>query len=444
MNKHWYNNDIVEVFQLECPEGFKPGRLSTDRCKFGKNNIGRTHVNPIKGKTLPKEWRNNVIKAAKSRVLTEEQRKNLSIKVKEAWNNRELKEKQSKHSLQMWNNFTEEEYNNIVQKHKEYWTEDKKQQRSLEMKEYISNLSEEDKKDWYSHCKVNASKAEVEIYDYITSFYKKEVIQNDRHLGFELDIYIPDQKLAFEYNGTYFHSTLKNCPEDYHRNKQLACLDNGIRLVHLYEFEFKKDKDLLLHFIKSCFNVRKKGYVEYEIKEIDKETAKEFVNKYHLYGYVNSSINLGLYTKDGLVSVSTFIKNKKGYEWKRYVQLPIIIQNHSIPVLFFEYFKDNYMKAGEKLIDYQQLDRWPDVNNYSSKTMGFKNKGISKSNIWIKKDGVTVSHRSFCPEKKTSLYGKKYHPNEDWTSEQVANSLGYIYHLHGSGTNTWEYTKVLD
>lgn len=442
MNKHWYNNDIVEVFQLECPEGFKPGRLSTNRHKFGKNNIGRTHVSSIKGKTLPKEWKDNIssalfklyengtIKSSNiGKHYTKEEKEELSKKNKEAFN------------IKMNTEQGIEAEKQRVNKIKEYWTEDKKQQKSLEMKEYINNLSEEDKKDWYSHCKVNSSKAEIEIYNYITSFYKKEVIQNDRHLGFELDIYIPDQKLAFEYNGTYFHSTLKNCPEDYHRNKQLICLDNGIRLVHLYEFEFKKNKDLLLHFVKSCFNVRKKGYVEYEIKEINRETAKEFVSKYHLYGYVNSSTNLGLYTKDGLVAVSTFIKNKKGYEWKRYVQLPIIIQNHSIPVLFFEYFKDNYMKVGEKLIDYQQLDRWPDVNNYSSKTMGFKNKGISKSNIWIKKDGVTVSHRSFCPEKKTSLYGKKYHPDEDWTSEQVAHSLGYVYHLHGSGTNTWEYTK---
>ena len=121
--KHWYTNGIKEVFALECPEGFVKGRANSLKEKM-KGNSNGIHVSPVKGKRLPEEWRNNVIKAAKNRVLTEEQRKNLSIKAKEVWSNRELKEKQSKHSLQMWNNFTEEEYNSIVQKHKDYWTED--------------------------------------------------------------------------------------------------------------------------------------------------------------------------------------------------------------------------------------------------------------------------------------------------------------------------------
>ena len=32
--RHWYNNGVIQVFERECPEGFKPGRLSgKNKCK---------------------------------------------------------------------------------------------------------------------------------------------------------------------------------------------------------------------------------------------------------------------------------------------------------------------------------------------------------------------------------------------------------------------------
>lgn len=51
------------------------------------------------------------------------------------------------------------------------------------------------------------SKGEIEVREYIKSIYSGEIISNDRIQlgGKELDIYLPELKLAFEYDGTYWH-----------------------------------------------------------------------------------------------------------------------------------------------------------------------------------------------------------------------------------------------
>ena len=54
---------------------------------------------------------------------------------------------------------------------------------------------------------------------------------------FELDIYIPDLKLAIEFNGMYYHSLLHMTNKNYHLEKSLMCREKNIRLIHVYEFE---------------------------------------------------------------------------------------------------------------------------------------------------------------------------------------------------------------
>lgn len=92
-----------------------------------------------------------------------------------------------------------------------------------------------------------------------------KVLRNVRNLVkapsgryFELDLYLPDYKVAVEVNGLYFHSIQYiESPEshagygkEYHKVKQEACANLGIRLIHLFEdslqFDFEVCKSLIL------------------------------------------------------------------------------------------------------------------------------------------------------------------------------------------------------
>lgn len=105
--------------------------------------------------------------------------------------------------------------------------------------------------------------AEKSIVAFIKSFYQGEIVENNRTIikPKELDIYLPDLRLAIEYNGTWFHSTECNTPKNYHYKKSLKCKEKGIRLIHIYEFEdFEQQKQLLKDLILGIDNYPKNDY----------------------------------------------------------------------------------------------------------------------------------------------------------------------------------------
>ena len=92
------------------------------------------------------------------------------------------------------------------------------------------------------------SKSEREIFEFISSFYSGKIITNTKQIihPFEVDIYLPDIKLAIELNGLYFHSDVHGGRDKhYHLAKTLKAENLGIRLLHIFEDEWKNKKDII-------------------------------------------------------------------------------------------------------------------------------------------------------------------------------------------------------
>lgn len=77
---------------------------------------------------------------------------------------------------------------------------------------------------------------------------------------YEVDFYLPDLKLAFEYNGIYWHNddNIKKrtrgkhtTADSYHKMKTDLCRDAGITLIHLSEADGKYNKVDLIYTIQS-------------------------------------------------------------------------------------------------------------------------------------------------------------------------------------------------
>lgn len=86
-----------------------------------------------------------------------------------------------------------------------------------------------------------SSAPQDQIAEFVTVAHNTRVITNVRTIipPKEIDIWIPEYKLAIEYNGVYWHR-----PEvyggyeqwlAYHQHKVDACSEKGIRLLHLWE-----------------------------------------------------------------------------------------------------------------------------------------------------------------------------------------------------------------
>jgi hypothetical protein len=94
-------------------------------------------------------------------------------------------------------------------------------------------------------CSILVSKQELELLDFISTIYKDEIITNTRSIitPYELDIYLPKTKLAFEYNGEFWHEEGVRKPFGYHNMKTKRCEKKGVKLYHIWERDWMGDNN---------------------------------------------------------------------------------------------------------------------------------------------------------------------------------------------------------
>lgn len=101
------------------------------------------------------------------------------------------------------------------------------------------------------------SKGEIELCQYIKSIYPGDVQENSRDIigKKELDVYLPELNLAFEYNGDYHHKLKEEKYPGYHVQKKKDCEKKGIKLIEILDTQWRKNKEKLKKFIKeTCYN----------------------------------------------------------------------------------------------------------------------------------------------------------------------------------------------
>ena len=165
------------------------------------------------------------------------------------------------------------------------------------------------------------SDLEIKLLDFIAENYVGNIISSDRKIlnGKELDIYLPDLNLAFEFNGLYWHNELHK-DKNYHLNKTEECKKQGIQLFHIYDDDWIYKNDIVKSMILNKIGkTKKKIYARKTIiKEISSKDASIFYEQNHIQGKSSYSINCGLFYNDILVSLMSFKKKKDVYELVRF------------------------------------------------------------------------------------------------------------------------------
>lgn len=152
----------------------------------------------------------------------------------------------------------------------------------------------------------NTSNSQEIILDFIKSIYNGPIKSNDRHLGFELDIYLPELKIAFEYNGVYWHSD-EFKDKKYHFNKTKMCSENGIKLIHIWEDFFISKRNIVLSRISNLLGNSKRVHGRNcKVSFISNDEYGKFIEENHLQGYVVSKYRIGIYYNNDLYGVMSF------------------------------------------------------------------------------------------------------------------------------------------
>lgn len=253
---------------------------------------------------------------------------------------------------------------------------------------YIHKYGLEDYIDYSS----TVSQPEKDIVEYLTSKGITNIVQSDRDIldGKEIDIYLPDYKVGIEFNGDYWHSELKR-DKRYHYDKSILANSKGIFLYHIFSHEWADEEkririlnhlDNILHLNENKIYARK-----CMISEVDVTEKNNFLNENHIQGKDNSTIKLGLYYNDELVSLMTFCKPRfsKKYTW----ELSRFCSKHNYNVIggaskLFKYFVDNYIKDGEVIVSYSDIAK---TTGKIYKTLNFEFVNDAEPNyIWWRSD----------------------------------------------------------
>lgn len=262
--------------------------------------------------------------------------------------------------------------------------------------------------------------SEKEILDYVKTIYNNNIEENNRKIisPFELDIYIPEKKLAIEFNGDYWHSEKIISDKKYHQTKTLKCKEQGIRLIHIFEYEWHNKQDICKSLIKSSLGIydRKIFARQCVVKNLNANQYNDFLVLNHLQGSVNSSIRLGLFYNDELVAVIGFGKSrfkKDEIELHRFC----CKLNYSIPGAFSKLIKHSNI---DNFITYIDLAHFTG-NGY--KSLGFKEIEITEPNYkWVK--GYDVLNR-FATQKYKLKDLLKENYDEKMTESENMEMNGY-------------------
>ena len=208
----------------------------------------------------------------------------------------------------------------------------------------------------------------------------KSIINKEFFLQNVYNKNIYNKGLAIEFNGLYWHSD-EFKDKNYHYDKLKMCQNKGIKLLNIWEDDWNFRQEIVKSIINKKLELisNKINAKECIIKEIDNKTSNLFLNNNHLQGTCSSSIKLGLYYKDELVSLMAFkrkISNKTQFELLRCCSKlnTNVIGGAS---KLFSYFINNY--TYDKIISYVNCDI-SDGSLY--KILGFKEIGHTGINYW--------------------------------------------------------------
>jgi len=272
--------------------------------------------------------------------------------------------------------------------------------------------------DLFKHHKIprkkeNRSSGENAVGKYVLTLVP-DIATNDKKQihPYELDIFIPDKKIAVEYCGLYWHSERTGKDKEYHLRKLKMCNALGITLITLFEDEWLKKQDIvkneLAHVIGRT-NIKRINADTCQIKELSVEDKDCFLNKFHLSGSDNSEIRLGLFHNNILVSVMTFSKIKnKIWELNRFSTNTdyYIVDGKKKLLSYFE--KNNVWDA----IYYYADLRWSTGKTYEM--VGFEIVENSPPNYWYLSPGSKIrNHKDNFTKELLLLEGYPEHKSEE-------------------------------
>lgn len=257
-------------------------------------------------------------------------------------------------------------------------------------------------------------------------------VSNDRNVlkPKELDLYFPDNSLAVEFDGDFWHND-----NDKTLQKMKACEDRGIRLINIFEHEFDENKIRSILWSALGISPQKKYYArKCKLKEIKSSEYDAFCEDNHIQGKAAAKVRLGLFYDDELIQIMSFNKPRfsKKYEWE---MIRECTKNCCAVVggkeKLFEHFLKTYVP--KSVISYCDKRYFTGESYFK---LGFRLDHISKPSYFYVKNREVLT-RYQCQKHKLKSLLDNFDPSMSESDNMTAN--GY-FKLYDFGQKVFTYT----
>ena len=267
----------------------------------------------------------------------------------------------------------------------------------------------------------NKSRGELEVKEFVQNlgFSCVSIKRTYNNKKYEIDCFIEEKKLGIEYCGEFWHSANNGMSKSYHQDKQSWCEEQSITLMTIFEHEWINKQDIIKSMILNKLGLSTKIYARNtEARSIDSSEAKLFHKENHTNGYVNSSLNFGLYHKDELISVLSFAKSRFDKTCEYEITRFSTKKNHVVVGGFGKLFKFSGINS---VMTYADL-RFGPGKVYQA--LGFKRISKTPPNYWYFKSENFESRMNFQKSMLKQRFPDLY--SEEKTEFDIMKELGYL------------------
>lgn len=165
----------------------------------------------------------------------------------------------------------------------------------------------------------NYGKTQAAIQDWLNSFGNNFSSNRSLISGKEIDLYDKHKKLAIEYCGLHWHHEFSPEPRNnkYHVLKHQACADQNVQLITVFSDEWLNRNIQCKSHLKSILGIHNKKFHgrKCKVEEIEKETGREFFEKYHIQGKNKLGIVFyGLFHEQEIVGAMSLGRHNRQYD----------------------------------------------------------------------------------------------------------------------------------
>lgn len=304
------------------------------------------------------------------------------------------------------------------------------------------NASSDRKENYCPTCfprETGISAAEKEVVNFVKQIYSGRIVENDRTelCGKEIDIYFSELKLGIEFTGLYWHCEKQNPNRQHLLWKTQFAAKQGITLITILEDEWNAKREIVKSRLAGLLGAHTLKYHarDLEVKIVPTKICNLFLEENHIQGRDSSTVRLGLFAGEKLVSVATFKKTNmvKGGDGKKW-ELSRFCSLLNTRVVggagkLLKHFQQNFNLEKIPLISYADR-RWSSGKLYEK--LGFSFSGTTSPSYWYTLDYKSRKHRSAlmkhklvnCPE------------DNKLTEWQLAQAKGYD-RIWDCGTTKW-------